>query len=226
MSSGISRRESLRRAGLLSLSTGIPFSFVACAEQGPADWVMASLDPVQASGYGTDPNLIHPAPAPWPKTLTEAQRQSLAALADLLIPKEGDLPAASEVGVIEVLDEWVSAPYPNQQVHRSMLLSGLDWCDRESTRRFGQPFAAAAADEQLAIMDEIAGPEGAPELEGPRQFFSGLRTLVVGAYYTSPEGVQELGYQGNTPISGEWPGPSAEAMAHLQDQLEKLGLEL
>lgn len=222
---GISRRESLRRAGLLSLSTGIPFSFVACAEQGPAAWTMASLDPIQAPGYGTDPNLIHPAPAPWPKTLTEPQREALAALADLLIPKEGDLPSATEVGVLEVLDEWISAPYPDQQSHRLLLLSGLDWCDRESERRFGNRFARAAASEQLAIIDEIADPDGAPDLEGPRRFFSALRMLVTGAYYTSPEGVLELGYQGNTPISGDYPGPSEEAMAHLEEQLQKLGLE-
>ena len=76
------------------------------------------------------------------------------------------------------------------------------------------------------MVEEMAEPDGAPELEGPRQFFAALRTLVVGAYYTSPEGVQELGYLGNRPISGDWPGPSAEAMTHLQDQLDKLGLAL
>ena len=101
---GISRRESLRRAGLLSLSTGIPFSFVACAEQGPAAWSLASPEPIRAPGYGTDPNLIHPAPAPWPKTLSDDQLEAIAALADLLITREGDLPAASEAGVVEVLD--------------------------------------------------------------------------------------------------------------------------
>ena len=88
---GISRRESLRRAGLLSLGAGAPFSFVACAEQvdeAPAAWLWAEMTPINASGYGTDPNLLHPAPAPWPKTLTEAQLDAVAALADLL----ADLP--------------------------------------------------------------------------------------------------------------------------------------
>ena len=140
---------------------------------------MTPSDPIQAPGYGTDPNLVHPAPAPWPKTLTDPQLEAVAALADLLIPREGDLPAATEVGVVEVLDEWVSAPYPDQQVHRAMLLSGLDWCDRESERRFATPFAAAAEAEQLAIISDINNPDGAAELEGPRQFFAGLRTLVA-----------------------------------------------
>jgi hypothetical protein len=187
---------------------------------------MASPEPIKAPGYGTDPNLIHPAPAPWPKTLTDDQLAAFAVLADLLIPREGDLPSASEVGVVEVLDEWVSAPYPNQQAHRALLLSGIAWCDAESERRFARPFSAAVASEQLSIIADLDDPTGTPELEGPRQFFAGLRTLVAGAYYSSPEGVRELGYLGNTPISGEWPGPSAEAMTHLREQLKQLDLEL
>ena len=75
------------------------------------------------------------------------------------------------------------------------------------------------------MLDELEEPSGSPDLEGPRQFFQGFRTLVTGAYYTSPEGVRELGYQGNTPIAGDYPGPSEEAMAHLNEQLEKLGLD-
>ncbi len=225
-STGISRRESLRRAGLLSLGAGVPFSFAACSEQAPAAWVMATPDPIDAPGYGTDPNLIHPEPAPWPKTLTDPQLETLSALADLLIPKEGDLPSATEVGVVDVLDEWVSAPYPDQQRHRAVLLSGLDWCDRESQRRCARPFAEAGSRDQIAIIDHLSDPAALPELAGPQQFFQGLRQLVVGAYYTSPEGVRELGYQGNVAISGDYPGPSEAAMTHLIEQIDKLGLEL
>lgn len=223
---GISRRESLRRAGLLTLGASAPFSFVACAEQAPAAWATANLDPIDAPGYGTDPNLIHPAPVPWPTTLTEHQLNTVAALADLLIPQEGVLPSATEAGVVEVLDEWLSAPYPDQQTHRAIVLSGLDWCDRESERRFSESFVHATASNQAAILDDIADPAGPPELEGPRQFFAGLRQLVTGAYYTSPEGVAELEYQGNVAIAGDYPGPSEEAMAHLAEQLERLGLDL
>lgn len=222
----ISRREALRRAGLMSLSTGLPFGFTACAEQGPAEWSMAMLDSIDAPGYGTDPNLIHPAPAPWPRTLTDHQRETFSVLADILIPAETDLPSASEVGVVDVLDEWISAPYPDQQMHRALLLSGIDWCDKESERRFSKVFARTVTRNQLAIVEDIAYPSGPPDLEGPRQFFDGLRRLVTGAYYTSPAGVQELGYQGNVPIAGDYPGPTDEAMAHLSKQLDKLGLTL
>ena len=80
----------------------------------------------------------------------------------------------------------------------------------------------------LAIIDDIAYPDrpASQDLEGPRQFFAGLRQLAAGAYYTSPEGVRELGYMGNVPIAGDYPGPSDEAMDHLEEQLAVLGLSL
>ena len=106
------------------------------------------------------------------------------------------------------------------------LLSGLVWCVGEARRQLSTSLAKASHVHQSAIFADLADPNAGPEHEGPGQFFQGLRTLVTGAYYTSPEGVSELGYQGNTPIAGEYPGPSADAMAHLNAQLEKLGLAL
>jgi len=225
---GISRRESLRRAGLMGLGAGLPFSFTACAEESPSPWTTHPLEPVHASGYGTDPDLLHPAPAPWPNTLTEPQLDTLSVLVDILIPAEGDLPAASAVGVVQVIDEWISAPYPTQQQDRTLLLSGFDWCDREAQRRFNSDFRALYAADCLAIIDDIAhsGHPGDQALEGPRGFFGRLRQLTAGAYYTSPEGVRELGYVGNVPIPGDWPGPTEEALAHLEAALERLGLSL
>lgn len=224
----ISRRESLRRMGLLAAMGGAPFSFSACSEGGPVTWQMLSPAPVTGPGYGTDPDLIHPQPAPWPTTLTDSQLELVSMLADILIPPEGEWPAASTVGVPEVIDEWISAPYPMQQEHRAIMLSGFSWCDRESERRSGKPFVQADAAVQISIIEDIAHPDapGSPELEGPRQFFSGFRRLVTGAYYTSPVGVRELGYQGNVAIAGDYPGPSDEAMAHLRKVAADLGLEL
>ena len=33
-----------------------------------------------------------------------------------------------------------------------------------------------------------------------------------------------MGYQGGVPINGDYPGPTPEAMAHLEGVLEDLGL--
>lgn len=212
---------------LLAASWGMPFSFVAASDLSAAPWINVEPEPVTAPGYGTDPDLLHPAPVPWPKTLTKDQQVLISTLADILIPTENGLPSASEAGVVEVLDEWVSAPYPSQQAHRAQILSGLIWCDARAQHLFAQPFSQLNADAQRKIIDEIAFPvtDDKQEVPAPVSFFSLLRALVTGMYYSSPAGVQELGYQGNVPISGDYPGPSREALQHLNTIKAELGLE-
>lgn len=223
----INRRESLRRMTLLAASWGMPFSFVAASDLSAAPWVSLEPEPVTAPGYGTDPDLLHPAPVPWPRTLTKQQQALISTLADILIPAEAGLPSASDAGVVEVLDEWVSAPYPSQQGHRAQILSGLTWCDAQAQHLFAQPFTQLKPDAQLKIIDEIAFPaaNSGQEDPAPVAFFSLLRALVTGMYYSSPAGVQELGYQGNVPISGDYPGPSPEALQHLNTIKAELGLD-
>ena len=46
---------------------------------------------------------------------------------DILLPEDSQLPSASQVGVVEVLDEWISAPYPDQQQDRTLLLAGFSY---------------------------------------------------------------------------------------------------
>ena len=70
----------------------------------------------KAHGYGTDPDLTkiyHPGDL-WPLTLTRAQRRTAAALCDVILPADAVSLSASRVGVVDFLDEWVSAPYPSQ----------------------------------------------------------------------------------------------------------------
>src|SRR5690242_19058076 len=78
-------------------------------------------------GYGTDPDLVpHYRPGElWPLTFNEAQRRTAAALCDMIIPADEHSPAASTVGVVDFIDEWISAPYPNQQGDREIVLPGL-----------------------------------------------------------------------------------------------------
>src|SRR5215469_15079665 len=73
-------------------------------------------------GYGTDPDLLktyHPGDV-WPLTLTPAQRQLAGVLSDLIIPADEHSGSASSVGVVDFLDEWVSAPYPDSRRDRPM----------------------------------------------------------------------------------------------------------
>ena len=75
-----------------------------------------------AAGYGKDPNLVEPAPGPWPRLLTAADRDALALRLDGMLPRSGDLPSAIEAGLPDFFDEWLSAPYPDQQADRALIL--------------------------------------------------------------------------------------------------------
>ena len=174
--------------------------------------------------YGTDPDRMHPV-VPWARTMTEAQLRTSSALCDMILPQDERSPAASAVGVPDFIDEWVSAPYPQQQEDRERILAGLEWLEQQSMRRFDSSFASAAETQKKEILDTIAW-NAKPELAGQAEFFKRFRYLTVGAYYTTEPGIEDVGYIGNVPITGEYPGPSDEAMAHLAGVLKQLGLSL
>jgi len=185
-------------------------------------WPAVQLTPVAAPGYGVDPDLANPA-VPWPLTLTPTERQAAAALCDMILPADGQYSAASAVGVPAFIDEWVSAPYPRQQQDRALIVPGLGWIDAESVRRFGRPFAEATAVGRSAICDDIAfAGRVKPGLEKPAACFATLRQLTLRAYYSTEEGWAQLGYMGNTPSAGPYPGPTPEAMAHIQQVIARM----
>lgn len=171
-------------------------------------------------GYGTDPDLtrIYRPGELWPLTLTDAQRKTAAALCDVIIPADDQSPAASAVGVVDFIDEWVSAPYPVQQRDRTLVLDGLAWIDAESGRRRGRTFDQLATADREAITAGICWlPAARPELCEAARFFSRYRELTTGGFYTTPEGSRDLGYVGNVPsLTFEGPPP---------DLIRRLGLE-
>src|SRR6186713_597920 len=70
-----------------------------------------------AVGYGADPDLIktYKPGELWPLTLNPVQRRAATALCDVIIPADEKSPSASAVGVVDFIDEWISAPYPRQR---------------------------------------------------------------------------------------------------------------
>lgn len=173
-----------------------------------------------AKGYGTDPDLskFYQPGDFWPLTLTKAQRETVTALADLILPADHLGPAASEVHVPEMIDEWVSAPYAAQQKDRDALLPGLEWLEDESRKRFSKAFPSLSEAEKRAIADDICWPADAkPEFKKAAAFFLKFRSLAASAYYGTEAGWKALGYIGNVPLA-RFDGPPPEV-------LEKLGVE-
>src|SRR3569833_3132313 len=115
--------------------------------------------------YGTDPKLLemyHPGDL-WSLTFTPVQRRQATVLCDTIIPADATSPSASAVGVVEFIDEWISAPYPTQRADRKTVLEGLAWLDAEAARRFTKSMVDSSEEQLHSICDDIcyvpkAGP--------------------------------------------------------------------
>jgi len=167
----------------------------------------AAAAPV-AKGYGKDPDLMkkYAAGDLWPLTLSKEQRATAAALCDLIIPADDTSPAASSVGVVDFLDEWISAPYPEHAEDRKTVVEGLSQVEAEAQRRFKTSFAKLSAQQMSTIADAIV----------KEQYFVRYRALTAGGFYTTPVGVKDLKYVGNVAMQS-FDGPTPEI-------LKKLGL--
>lgn len=179
----------------------------------------ATAAPVTATGYGTDPDLVktYKPGDVWPLTMTDAQRTTAAALCAVIIPADASSPSAADLHVHDFIDEWVSAPYPDQARDRPVILDGLAWIDAESQRRFSKNFAALSETEKTALCDDICFTEKAPpQFKQGAKFFARFRDLTAGGFYTTPQGMKDIGYTGNTPLA-TFDGPPAAV-------LQKLGL--
>ena len=184
----------------------------------PQEEAAKILDPT-GRGYGTDPPLVktYKPGEVWPLTFNDQQKRTATALADTILPKDQYGPAASEVGVVEMVDEWISAPYPQQEADRPVVLEGLAWLEAESKRRFGKPFTDLSAQQKHAICDDICFTETArPQFRQAADFFARFRSICAGAYYATPPGWRAIGYVGNEALAS-FDGPPPEV-------LEKLGV--
>jgi len=153
-----------------------------------------------------DPNWNHPV-IPWEKPLVAAELATLGVLVDLILPADDQSPAASAIGVHDFLNEWVSAPYPDNRADYETLRGGLGWLQTHSWQLHGKAFKDLSTDQQTAILDSICDPaKAAPELAYGARFFKKLRMLTLGGYYTHPSTWKQLGYVGNVPIAGPYPG--------------------
>ena len=169
------------------------------------------------AGYGKDPDLskVYKSGAVWPLTLTGELRSTATVLCDLIIPADDRSPSASSVGVVDFIDEWISAPYPGHLRDRQMIIAGLSWLGAESQRRHGKTFAALTEPQRSAICDDISTEAAVkPDFASAAQFFSRYRSLTAGGFYTTPVGMKDLQYVGNVPQTS-FEGPPAAVLKQL-----------
>jgi hypothetical protein len=201
--SKIDRRTALAWVGVVGAATAVGAGVVVYGPKMGGEHV--------TRGYGTDPKLSKPERAPWSRIMIQAQLQTAAILADFILPASGAAPSASALGVPDFIDEWVSAPYPDQVRDRPIIMNGLNALSAKVLNAGASERAAA-----LAALPASTDP-------ATRAFWKKFRHLTIGAYYTTPEGFRDIGYIGNVPRTSD-PGPSAEVKAVLERELKKLGL--
>jgi hypothetical protein len=143
-----------------------------------------------------------------------------------MLPADAHSPSGETLHLDAFIDEWISAPYPQQQQDRALIVPGLAWLDAEAMRRFSVDFVQADDTQRRALFDMIAfRGNRQPDFARPVRFFARLRGLMLAGFYSLPEGIADIGYLGNVPVLGDYPGPTLEALAHLNAALAKLGLK-
>ena len=146
---------------------------------------------------------------------TPEEAEAVRTLAALILPADDRGPSAAETGTVELID-WVMTDelLGDPQGRQTLIRGGLGWLDAEAADLGAASFAAATDDQQRALLDRIAYPDtAAPEDEAGVAFFSLLRNYVATGYFSSPQGIADVGYLGNVARS-EWTGCPDDANAY------------
>ena len=181
----IDRREALRRAALLLGGVLSAPTIAGVLADEPRAWA-ATPD------------------AEWkPRTLTAAQSELVATVADHIIPAT-DTPGARDVGVHRFVDVLLTDFYPAGE--RDRFVAGVDGVDARARRRHGKPFVRCTHAQQHAMLSEMdAGAYAHPtdaqskketpvvpdtvatEVRSP-WFWRRMKELTLTGYYTSQVG--------------------------------------
>jgi hypothetical protein len=140
--------------------------------------------------------------ADWKPVFLDAhQNETLIALSDFIIPST-DTPGAKEALVNRFLDLLMSAKKIETQRE---FLTALAYLDGACLERYQSPFVYLPRDQQNEILMLFAYPhsdatwtEGVQEFPGNKHF-ENLKQWIVGAYYSSPIGLKEIGWDGTFP---------------------------
>ncbi len=132
---------------------------------------------------------------------TPQEMAAITILADIIIPRDEFSGSASEAKV----PDFIAFIVKDKPEHQVPMRGGLRWLDLQSLKHFDKPFANLDTTQQLEMVDRIAYPlKAKPEDKQGSAFFSLMRNLTISGFYTTPMGVQDIGYMGNRP--NQWNG--------------------
>lgn len=151
------------------------------------------------------------------KYFNEHEFRTLERLSELIVPADEGGPSGRDGGAPEFIDLLASQ---NPELAK-IFTGGILWLDNAALKRFGKRYVEASGSEQTDLLDLLVTAERNdtgndtkwPSEEYPRfqvfgikapsgmrrglEFFLWARQLIVDAYYTSPAGIEDLGFVGN-----------------------------
>jgi hypothetical protein len=179
----MNRRDLFRQAFLGAAAAALPGG-VAAAREFPSD-------------YDASKELAR---ADWkPLFLDDHQNQTLVVFSDILIPAT-DTPGAKAALANRFIDQVLAVETHDTQ---KSFLESLAFLDGESFARYRAAFVYLTPEQQSELVTFMAYPhtletwdENAPGSYRGHAHFSNLKDWISRAYYSSPVGMQALGYTG------------------------------
>ncbi|MDA0734934.1 MAG: gluconate 2-dehydrogenase subunit 3 family protein [Chloroflexi bacterium] len=136
---------------------------------------------------------------------TEAQQSLLTSALNRIIPADGKMPGAGDLGLIEFVEEAV-APDPKL---RRLVNDGLAQIAISASLQSGQEFSELGKDGQNAVLKEVQSQQPA--------FFDFLLRQCYNGYYTNPQIQDLIGYELPAPAEYEYK-PFDESLLEPQRQ--------
>ena len=125
---------------------------------------------------------IRGAPDWKPIFLNAEQDKTLVALSEVVVP------GSASANVNQFIDLLLSVDTSD---HRRDFVGSLMGVDEDAKKGFGRGFAALGQNEQVIVVTDFSGRDA------HRSEFENLKEWIVGAYYSSEQGMRELGWDGN-----------------------------
>lgn len=150
----------------------------------------------------------------------DAQYAYIVGVADAMLPKD-DYPGAVEVGVPQMIDKMIGEVYgkEEQEDFELGLKKLMDQMDADNPGGFGKLDQEAAliylqdqdlhykqAPQKMTMSGEDV-PQAIPEEgEGPtaRNAYFGLKSMIIGSYFNTPEVAVDSGLLEYLPVPGEY----------------------
>lgn len=140
--------------------------------------------------------------ADWkPIFLDDHENETLILLSDLIIPAT-DTPGAKAALVNRFMDLLMSVEIAETQ---RAFVAALAYLDSACMARYKSAFLYVPHNQQIEFLNLLAYPHSHQTWGEPVEAFPGhmhfekLKSWIVGAYYSSPIGLKELGWDGTFP---------------------------